>query len=151
MKQFLLKYGVTFSYKIDIDDNLRTEINNSIDYESKDIMSKPFSNFETNKSNNFNFPKRRKKEVDDKTIFGNLIKEEEAIDKIGSIVGENDSIVIEAKVFGIDEFVPSSKAFKILTLKVTDYTDSILAKVFIRDDEYMMMLRKKQNLVLGLN
>ena len=143
MKQFLLKYGVTFSYKIDIDDDLRTEINNSIDYESKDIMSKPFSNFETNKSNSFNFPRKRKKEVDDKTIFGNLIKEEEAIDKIGSIVGENDSIVIEAKVFGIDEFVPSSKAFKILTLKVTDYTDSILAKVFIRDDEIYDEVKKK--------
>ena len=140
----LSNYGVSFSYLIDIDDNLRAEINDTIEDESKQIMNRPFISHSTSsqKSSSF-FPRRRKKEIDDKTIFGNLIKEEEAIEKIGSIVGENNDVIIEAKIFGIEEFVPSSKAFKILTLKVTDYTDSILAKVFIRDDEVYDAVLKK--------
>ena len=142
--QILENYGVVFSYTIDLDLELRVEINDSINDETKEIMSRPFLNHLSSKSNGSSFfPKRRKKEADERTIFGNLIKEEEAIDRIGSIVGENSDIVIEAKIFGIDEFVPSSKAFKILTLKVTDYTDSILAKIFIRDDDVYQQFLKK--------
>ena len=111
--------------------------------ESNEIMSKPYIQHSDVAPKNNGFPKRRKKEVDEKTIFGNLIKEDEAVTKINSIVGENNDIVIEAKVFGIEEFVPASKAFKILTLKVTDNTDSIICKTFIRDDDIYDSVVKK--------
>ena len=107
-------------------------------------MERPFTNYSFSKpATSTSFPKRRKKEVDDKTIFGNLIKDDEAIDKISSIVGENPEVIIEGKVFGTEEFVPMSKAFKILTLKVTDFTDSIICKTFIRDDEVFDSVVKK--------
>ncbi len=135
-------YGSCFSYQITVDESKREEIDEQISNESTEIMSKPYVHHEE-KQQVSNFPRRRKKDIDEKTIFGNRIDKEEAITKIHSIVGENEGIVIEAKVFGNKEFVPSSKAFKILTLKVTDYTDSILAKIFVRDDEVYDDLLKK--------
>lgn len=137
-------YGATFTYKIDIDESLSVNIENTIVEETKEIMERPFTNYSFSKpATSTSFPKRRKKEVDDKTIFGNLIKDDEAIDKISSIVGENPEVIIEGKVFGTEEFVPMSKAFKILTLKVTDFTDSIICKTFIRDDEVFDSVVKK--------
>ncbi len=129
----LSKYGTSFEYSIEIDNSIKESIDEKIIDESNKIMSKPF--VEHKEKIAMNFPKRRKKNIDDNTIFGNLIKEDEAITKINSIVGENNDIVIEAKVFATEEFVPQSKAFKILTLKVTDNTDSIISKVFVRDDD----------------
>ena len=133
LKKYLSPYGTNFTYSIDIDDNIRIEIEEQIDNESIEIMSKPYVQYEPVKTSSF--PRRRKKEIDERTIFGNLIKDDEAITKISSIVGENNDIVVEAKVFGTEEFIPQSKAFKILTLKVSDGTDSILSKIFVRDDE----------------
>ena len=135
LRSFLAIYGTNFEDSIVIDDNIRVAIDEKIDDESIEIMSRPFVE-SVQKPNSFGgFPRRRKKEVDENTIFGNCIKEDEAITKISSIVGENNDIVIEAKVFGTEEFVPKSKAFKILTLKVTDNTDSIFCKIFVRDDD----------------
>ena len=139
---FLSIYGTTFTYEISIDETKKEEIDENIENESTEIMSKPFVHHEE-KTQVSSFPRRRKKDVDERTIFGNRIDKEEAITKIHSIVGENEGIVIEAKVFGNKEFVPASKAFKILTLKVTDYTDSMLAKIFVRDDEVYDDLLKK--------
>ncbi len=134
LRSFLSIYGTDFEDTILIDDNIRVAIDEKIDDESTEIMSRPFVE-PVEKPKSFGFPRRRKKEVDENTIFGNCIKDEEAITKISSLVGENSDIVIEAKIFGIEEFVPQSKAFKILTLKVSDNTDSIFCKIFVRDDE----------------
>ena len=146
LEKMLSIYGTNFTYQIEIDETKRVEIDEKIENESIEIMNKPYVTHEEKKQVS-NFPRRRKKDVDEKTIFGNRISEEEAITKIHSIVGENEGIVIEAKVFGNKEFVPSSKAFKILTLKVTDFSDSILAKIFVRDDDvYDDLLKKTKDL-----
>ena len=142
LAKYLSVYGTKFTYQINIDDNLREQIDEKISTESTEIMNKPYVHHEEQKQVS-TFPRRRKKDVDERTIFGNRITEDEAITKIHSIVGENPEVVIEAKVFGNKEFVPASKAFKILTLKVTDNTDSILAKIFVRDDEVYDDLLKK--------
>ena len=143
--KILSAYGTSFTYQISIDDDKKIKIDEEIINESSEIMSKPYVSHEEKKAVS-SFPRRRKKDTDEKTIFGNKISEEEAITKIHSIVGENEGIVIEAQVFGNKEFVPASKAFKILTLKVTDYTDSMLAKIFVRDDEvYDDLLKKTKN------
>lgn len=142
LKKIVSKYGSNFEYKIEIDENIKIAIDENINNETIEIMSKPFIQYEAPKQVSA-FPRRRKKEIDEKTIFGNLIKEDEAVTKINSIVGENTDIVIEAKVFATEEFIPQSKAFKILTLKVTDNTDSLICKVFVRDDNIYDTLLKK--------
>ena len=142
VKELVRVYGTNFSYSVFKDEELQEEINNSIDRETKEITSKPFTAMEEKRVTNM-FPRRRKKVTDDHTIYGNLIKEDEAIDKIRSLTKEQDNVVIEGKIFGTEEFTPASKAFKILTLKVHDDTDSILVKIFFRDDEVFDEVSKK--------
>ena len=144
LSNLLSIYGTVFNYNTIVDDNLRVEIDEEIITESKKIESIPYVERKEVKKNTVF--RRRKKDVDERTIFGNRIPIDDPIIKIHNIVGESEDIVIEAKVFGNKEFVPSSKAFKILTLKVTDNSDSILAKIFVRDfDIYDDLLKKTKN------
>ena len=63
IKKELSKYGVSFNYKIFIDDNLRNEINKNIDEESEQIMNRPFIHYEPKKEVS-SFPRRRKKIIE---------------------------------------------------------------------------------------
>ena len=70
-----------------------------------------------------------------KVILGESIKSKPSL--ISDIIGEDNNITVEAFVFGTETFESSKSAFKILTLKISDKTDSILAKIFSRDaDEF---------------
>ena len=73
-----------------------------------------------------------KKEVNS-VIMGEAIKSK--ISTIDSIVSEENNITVEAYVFGTEIFESNKSNFKILTLKISDKTDSILAKIFSRDEE----------------
>ncbi|MBQ8131942.1 MAG: PHP domain-containing protein, partial [Bacilli bacterium] len=87
----------------------------------------------------------RKEPKDENSIIGRGISEE-AI-KIKTIIGEYDNVVMEGKIFGIDFFESSKTDFKIITLKVTDNSDSIYCKVFARKEEEYNHLKKE--LVVG--
>ena len=75
----------------------------------------------------------KKEEQSNKVIMGETIKSK--ISTIDSIIGEENSITVEAFVFGIDIFESSKSNFKILTLKISDKTDSIMAKIFSKDED----------------
>ena len=53
--------------------------------------------------------------------------------EIKDIIGEDNNVIIECFIFGTDIFESSKSNFKILTLKISDYTDSIYCKVFSKD------------------
>ena len=78
---------------------------------------------------------------DPNSVIGRAIKEDPI--KIKTIIGEDPSVVVEAKVFGVDFFESSKTDFKIITLKITDFSDSIYCKVFVRDDEEYKRLGKE--------
>ncbi len=59
---------------------------------------------------------------------------------IGDLNYEGNNIIIEAKIFGIE--TKETPKINIITLKVTDYTDSIFVKVFERDNEAYKKLVK---------
>lgn len=82
-----------------------------------------------------------KKEDDPNVILGRKIGDKPISMK--SIVGESDNITVEGYVFGVDYFESSKTDFKIITLKLTDYSDSIYAKVFVRGDEEYARLSKE--------
>ena len=89
-------------------------------------------------------PKTSKKESP--LIMGDEIKNE--VTPINNITFEMDNVTIKGKVFGIDAFESSKSNFKIITLKLTDKTDSIYCKIFCREDkEYQKYLKtiKKDN------
>jgi len=62
---------------------------------------------------------------------------------IRNIISEDNNICIECKLFGEEVFESAKTGYKILTLKVTDYTDSLLVKYFTRDaDEFDRLVSK---------
>lgn len=144
--EYLEKRG----FDIDIDvvlsleerENIKNTINNDLEIKiptTKVIKQEEKAPTKTNFTN-FGKPKYEKKEVNEDTIKGRVIKDDAV--SIKTIVGEEESVTIEGEVFGTEEFEPSSKAFKILTIKLTDYTDSIYCKIFSRDEEEFASLKK---------
>lgn len=83
----------------------------------------------------------RREAKDPNSVIGRGIKEEPI--KIKNLIGEDNNVVVEAKVFGTDYFESSKTDFKIITLKITDFSDSIYCKVFVRDDEKYKRLCKE--------
>lgn len=54
-----------------------------------------------------------------------------------------NSCIFEGKIFGVDLFESAKNNFKIITLKITDNTDSYLAKLFTKDkDEYGRLAKR---------
>lgn len=77
--------------------------------------------------------RRQKKEDNPDVVLGKSIGDKPT--PIHSILGEMDNVTIEGYVFGTDYFESSKSEFKIITLKVTDFSDSIYCKVFARGEE----------------
>ncbi len=76
---------------------------------------------------------REKKENDPNVIVGKMIHDVPV--QIKNIIGETDPITVEGYVFGVDYFESSKTDFKIITLKITDYSDSIYCKIFCRGED----------------
>ena len=85
--------------------------------------------------------KYHKEPKDPNSVIGRGIKEEPI--KIKTLLGEDNNVVVEGYVFGTDYFESSKTDFKIITLKITDYSDSIYCKVFVRDNEEYKRLCKE--------
>ncbi len=72
------------------------------------------------------------------TIKGNPISGE--ISQIKNLMSNEDKVVLIAKVFGLDSRSTQS-GWYIITLKLTDYTDSIMANIFTKkEEEYNYLL-----------
>ncbi len=116
-----LGYG-KFEFIIDIDEAqslaIREEINNSKRIDK--VLEKP------------------KEPVEIKGAFIN-----KATHTIQTVVNEEDNVSIEGYIFGLDIFESSRSEFKIFTLKITDFNDSMYAKVFTKDNEEFQYLKKR--------
>ena len=77
---------------------------------------------------------------DDRVYYGNIIEGD--ITTISNIVSEENDLIIECEIFGLEVFESSKSNFKIITLKVTDYTDSMYAKIFLNSAEELERLTK---------
>ena len=73
-------------------------------------------------------------------IMGREITDEAT--PINLITFEMDNVTVDAKVFGIDIFESSKSNFKIITLKITDGTDSMYCKIFCREDDEFNKYKK---------
>ncbi len=83
-----------------------------------------------------------KKEEVDPIIMGSMIKGE--ILPIKDIIGEENNLIVEVKVFGTIDYFESAKSnFKIITLRITDDTDSMYCKVFAREEEDYKNLKSR--------
>ena len=86
-------------------------------------------------------PKKEKKgplpaaKIDKETgaILGKYITGE--ITALKDLYSDKENVIVEAKVFGVDLFESPKTAFKIITIKLTDYTDSLYSKIFFKNKE----------------
>jgi DNA polymerase-3 subunit alpha (Gram-positive type) len=87
-------------------------------------------------------PMMKRKKTEDGCILGRHI--EGHVESISNIIDEDSNVIIEATVFDM-EVIETRSGFKIATLKLTDYTDSIYAKMFAKEDsEYERILKVKK-------
>ena len=82
--------------------------------------------------------RRRKQTPDEGCLLGGKIEDTPLA--ISALQGEDNNVTVEGVVFGTEYFESSKSNFKIITLKLTDHTDSIYCKVFIRDDDEYLRL-----------
>ena len=129
-------------YKFNIDIILRHE-DNILEEIKQDLVVKV--KVRENHENNVKAEPKEKKyhrePKDPNSVLGRGIKEEPI--KIKTLIGEDNNVVVEGYVFGTDYFESSKTDFKIITLKITDYSDSIYCKVFVRDAEEYQRLCKE--------
>lgn len=73
-------------------------------------------------------------------IIGNEIKGKPF--ELKNIIAEMSDVVVEVFVFGV-ELKETNKGFNIITYKISDYTDSLFAKIFTKDKEITKTLMKR--------
>ena len=116
----LARYGLKNIFiRVDLNKELEEQILKSIKDTPKDII----------------VPKIEKSDI----ILGKHIDGD--IELIDNILGDTKNVIIEAYVFGIDTM--ERENINIITLKISDKSNSILAKIFKRDkDEYHDVLKQ---------
>ncbi|MBE6147406.1 MAG: PolC-type DNA polymerase III [Firmicutes bacterium] len=144
LNYFLKLYGFDISLtsylNLEKEESIREEINKDLKMATTNIpvVEQPKETTNTSYQKTNEKPTYRRapaKEDDPNVIIGRSIQDKPI--QMKSIVGETDNITVEGYVFGTDYFESSKTDFKIITLKITDYSDSIYCKVFVRgEDEY---------------
>ena len=134
----LFNVGYSVDINIIIDNNeseiLNEEINKSIEQNSfviSDRMNKKDEVVNENPYKKKFTPKPIETVDDPKAVLGRII-DTQAL-RMDTITGVGNNITVEAEIFGID--VRETKTdFRIITLKITDHTDSMYAKIFVNGD-----------------
>ena len=136
IKEFDLEFKVDKDNAIDI----KVEIPEAIfDEPQKDETSS------TQKDNTFtkrNYSRKLIVENDASVVMGRKIKDT-TITHLKDVVSEASNVVVEAVLFDKPDFFETKSGLTIGTLKLTDYTDSIYAKVFINDKDELALLKNK--------
>ena len=133
VKKYFLERLNLFGYEVnDINYLLKEESEN-------DLISRIEKDKEVNVSYNFD----KKKEEIPVVKKDNYYKPKKSTDitNVKDIIYEVDNINIEVQVFGIDIF-ESKSGYKIITLKVTDGTDSMYSKLFTKDEEEFAKIKE---------
>ncbi len=142
----LKQLGYTNKVPIEIreDSHILEEIQKELDQEIKNVELPTKEKKENLKVEQPEKKIYRREAKEENNIIGRGIKEDPI--KIKTIVGEYNDVVIEGKIFGTDFFESAKTDFKIITLKVTDYSDSIYCKIFVREEEeYKRICKELKN------
>ena len=135
---FYKRFGYDDDINIEVrkDNDISNEIKHDLETDIKVDSIKKEEKIET-KPKTYN----KRAEKDPNSILGRSIKDNPI--RIKTLIGEDNNVVVEANIFGVDYFESSKTDFKIITLKITDYSDSIYCKVFVRDDDEYKRLQKE--------
>ena len=128
-----------------LSENINNEINEAmrpnIELPSEPIVSVPMVEEKKPKF----IPKERKPLIIDKdkeeVVAGRVIDNDEEIEIIKNIITPMTNVTIEGTIFGND-VMETKTGLRIMTLKITDYTDSIYGKMFINTEEEFNAISK---------
>ena len=126
----MYRYGFNIDINIDLVLDGDKELKNQIESEKEVSISQT----------NITKTTTKKEETQEKKTPYRAKKSTE-ITPIKDVIYEVENINIKACIFGIDYF-ESKSGYKIITLKVTDYTDSMYVKMFTKDDEEYSLIKK---------
>ena len=138
---FYKKMGYNFNIEVIVrhEENILEEIKDEINnFEVPVVQEAPK---EIKKEEPAEKKQYRREPKDENSVLGRGIKEEPI--KIKTLIGEDNNVVVEGKIFGVEFFESSKTDFKIITLKITDYSDSIYCKVFVREEDEYKRLSKE--------
>ncbi len=125
--------------RIVINDSKNQDVKKAIENSLKEVPKINIIKEETKEEPKKNkFKKRTRTRNDDPSIiYGRLIDND--ITHISDILGPMNNVALEVNVFGID--VRETRTdLRIVTLKITDYTDSIYGKMFINSEEELKLI-----------
>jgi DNA polymerase-3 subunit alpha (Gram-positive type) len=128
----LKKFGYNLTISLEVEKSKEEELQKEIEKE-KIVTATTATNTKTTSSET--------KKVEPSPNKNYRQKRSQEITAIKDIIYEVENINIEAKIFGIDIFESAKSGFKIFTLKVTDYTDSMYAKIFTKDEDEFARLK----------
>ena len=136
LKNELIEMLMYFGFKIELNIDLvlegDTELKDKIEHEkATSVVLTPNSNV-TNIT---------QKEIEETRKTPYRAKKSTEITDIKDVLYEVENINIKGCIFGI-EYFESKSGYKIITLKVTDYTDSMYVKMFTKDDEEYSLIKK---------
>ncbi len=130
LKQEIIEKMACYGFNVDIDIDLVLD-------GDKDLKNK----IEAEKIVDVPIKKMVKKEENTEKKTPYRAKKSTEITPIKDVVYEVENINIKGCIFGIDYF-ESKSGYKIITVKVTDYTDSIYVKMFTKDDDEYSLIKK---------
>lgn len=148
LKKDLLKLGISLSIMINVNSEMNHKLEMQIEQEKViPIQIKATSKEEVTEEvpkKKFipkDFKRKPLIQTDDpEVIIGTHI--ETIPTELRQITGEVPNVTIEGYIFGVD--VRETKTdLKIITLKITDYTDSIYGKIFVNDEEEFKTIIKQ--------
>ena len=125
-------FGFIVELNIDLVLEGDKELKDKIEHEKETTL-----NLSNTVSNNVSV----KKEVEESKKTPYKAKKSSEITDIKDVLYEVENINIKGCIFGIDYF-ESKSGYKIITLKVTDNTDSMYVKMFTKDDEEYSLIKK---------
>lgn len=134
LKEKMYLYGFNVEINIDLVANHDEDLLSKIEQEKENVPIIPMSKIENNSENSKTIDTG-----DKKTPF--RAKKSKEVTPIKDVIYEVDNINIAGTIFGLDYF-ESKSGYKIITIKVTDYTDSMYVKMFTKDDEEYTLIKK---------
>ena len=132
LKQELIDKLNAFGFDVNI--NIDLVLDGDIELKNK-IESEKETTINTKVVNENN---KKAPEIEKKPTY--KAKKSTEITPIKDVLYEVDNINIKGCIFGIDYF-ESKSGYKIITLKVTDYTDSMYVKMFTKDDDEYSLIK----------
>lgn len=84
------------------------------------------------------------KDHDEKVVIGRMIKDSE-VSKLKDVIMEKNNVTVEVTLFDKIDIKETRTGLKILTVKFTDYTDSMFGKIFVNDDDELSIIQKHLN------